>query len=65
MMYEIQLYNGKFGVFNSAGECLCVFDKLNVAADFVNYIQGGTLDDVGKYHVDEAIKKFHKATKQG
>lgn len=65
MMYEIMLCDGKFGVFNSAGECLCVFRLLNVAADFANYVQGGTLDDVEKYHVNEAIKKFHKATKQG
>ena len=64
-MYEIRLYNGKFGVFNSAGECLCVFRLLNVAADLVNYIQGGTLGDVEKYHVDEAIQKYRKATKKG
>ena len=64
-MYEIRLCDGKFGVFNSAGECLCVFDKLNVAADFVAYIQGVALDDDDKYFVDVAIKKFDKATKQG
>ena len=64
-MYEIRLCDGKFGVFNSADECLCVFRLLNVAADFVAYIQGGKLTETEKYHVDEAIKKFHKATKQG
>ena len=65
MMYEIQLYNGKFGVFNSAGECLCVFRLLNVAADFVAYIQGGKLTETEKYHVDEAVRQYHKATKKG
>ena len=64
-MYEIRLCDDKYGVFNSADECLCVFRLLNVAADFVAYIQGGKLTETEKYHVDEAIKKFHKATKQG
>lgn len=65
-MYEVRrLCDGKFGVFNSAGECLCVFRLLNVAADFVAYIQGVALDEDNKFFVDEAIKKFHKATKQG
>lgn len=61
MMYEVRLCGGdKYGVFNSADECLCVFDRLNTAADFVNYIQGGTLDEVEKYHVNEAIWKYRK-----
>ena len=64
-MYEILLCDGKYGVFNSAGECLCVFRLLNVAADFVAYIQGVALDEDCKFFVDETIKKFHKATKQG
>ena len=64
-MYEIRLCDGKFGVFNSAGECLCVFRLLNVAADFVNYIQGSTLDEVEKYHVNEAVKRYQTAIKKG
>ena len=64
-MYEIRLCDGKFGVFNSAGECLCVFDKLNVAADFVAYIQGVALDDDEKYFVDEAVKRYQTAIKKG
>lgn len=64
-MYEIGLCDGKFGVFNSAGECLCVFDKLNVAADFVAYIQGVALDEDDKYFVDEAVKRYQTAIKKG
>ena len=65
MMYEIRLYNGKFGVFNSAGECLCVFRLLNVAADFVAYIQGVALDDDDKFFVDEDVKRYQTAIKKG
>ena len=64
-MYEIRLCDGKFGVFNSAGECLCVFRLLNVAADFVAYIQGVALDDDEKYFVDEAVKRYQTAIKKG
>lgn len=64
-MYEIRLCDDKYGVFNSADECLCVFRLLNVAADFVAYIQGGKLTETEKYHVDEAIKEYRKATKKG
>ena len=64
-MYEIRLCDGKFGVFNSAGECLCVFRLLNVAADFVAYIQGVALDDDDKYFVDEAVKRYQTAIKKG
>ena len=64
-MYEIRVRDDKYGVFNSADECLCVFRLLNVAADFVAYIQGGKLTETEKYHVDEAIKEYRKATKKG
>ena len=64
-MYEIRVCDDKYGVFNSADECLCVFRLLNVAADFVAYIQGGKLTETEKYHVDEAIKEYRKATKKG
>ena len=64
-MYEIRLCDGKFGVFNSAGECLCVFRLLNVAADFVAYIQGVALDEDCKYFVDEAVKRHQTAIKKG
>ena len=64
-MYEIRLCDGKFGVFNSAGECLCVFRLLNVAADFVAYIQGVALDDDNKYFVDEGVKRHQTAIKKG
>lgn len=64
-MYEIRLCDGKFGVFNSAGECLCVFRLLNVAADFVAYIQGVALDEDDKYFVDEAVKRYQTAIKKG
>ena len=63
-MYEIRLCDGKFGVFNSAGECLCVFRLLNVAADFVAYIQGGKLTETEKFHVDEEIRNFRNFRKQ-
>ena len=62
-MYEIRLCDGKYGVYN--GECLCIFRLLNVAADFVAYIQGGKLTETEKYHVDEAVRQYHKATKKG
>ena len=62
-MYEIRLCDGKYAVYN--GECLCIFRLLNVAADFVAYIQGGKLTETEKYHVDEAIKEYRKATKKG
>ena len=55
----------KYAVFNSCDDCLCVFDKLNVAAAFVNYIQGSTLDEVEKYHVNEAVKRYQTAIKKG
>ena len=52
-MYKIMkvcdALNPRYKVLDADCNILCVFDKLNVAADFV----------------DEAIKKFHKATKQG
>ena len=64
-MYEIRVCDDKYGVFNASDECLCIFRLLNVAADFVNYIQGGTLTEIEKYHVDEAIKEYRKATKKG
>lgn len=64
-MYEIRVCDDKYGVFNSADECLCVFRLLNVAADFVAYIQGGKLTETEKYHVDEAVRQYHKATKKG
>ena len=64
-MYEIRVCDDKYGVFNSADECLCVFRLLNVAADFVAYIQGGKLTETEKYHVDEAVRQYHTATKRG
>ena len=64
-MYEIRLCDDKYGVVNSDGDILCVFRLLNVAADFVAYIQGGKLTETEKYHVDEAIKEYRKATKKG
>ena len=64
-MYEIRLRDDKYGVFNSADECLCVFRLLNVAADFVAYIQGVALDDDDKYFVDEDVKRYQTAIKKG
>ena len=63
-MYEIRLCDDKYGVVNSADECLCVFRLLNVAADFVAYIQGGKLTEIEKYHVDEEIRNFRNFRKQ-
>ena len=68
-MYKIMkvcdALNPRYKVLDADCNILCVFEKLNVAADFVAYIQGVALDEDDKYFVDEAIKKFHKATKQG
>ena len=68
-MYKIMkvcdALNPRYKVLDADCNILCVFRLLNVAADFVAYIQGGKLTETEKYHVDEAIKKFHKATKQG
>ena len=71
-MYEIKTvehfspkYQKKFAVVNSDGDILCEFRLLNVAADFVAYIQGGKLTETEKYHVDEAVRQYHKATKKG
>ena len=63
-MYEIRLCDDKYGVVNSDGDILCVFRLLNVAADFVNYIQGGTLTETEKYHVDEEIRNYRNFRKQ-
>ena len=68
-MYKIMkvcdALNPRYKVLDADCNILCVFEKLNVAADFVAYIQGVALDEDDKYFVDETIKKFHKATKQG
>lgn len=67
-MYEIMkvcdALNPRYKVLDADCNILCVFEKLNVAADFVNYIQGGTLDEVEKYHVDEEIRNFRNFRKQ-
>ena len=68
-MYEIMkvcdALNPRYKVLDADCNILCVFDKLNVAADFVNYIQGGTLGEVEKYHVNEAVKRYQTAIKKG
>ena len=68
-MYKIMkvcdALNPRYKVLDADCNILCVFEKLNVAADFVAYIQGVALDEDCKFFVDETIKKFHKATKQG
>ena len=68
-MYKIMkvcdALNPRYKVLDADCNILCVFDKLNVAADFVAYIQGGKLTETEKYHVDEAIKEYRKATKKG
>lgn len=70
-MYEIKTvehfspkYQKKFAVLNSDGDILCEFRLLEVAADFVNYIQGGTLTETQKFHVDEEIRNFRNFRKQ-
>ena len=63
-MYEIRLCDDKYGVFNASDECLCIFRLLNVAADFVAYIQGGKLTETQKFHVDEEIRNFRNFRKQ-
>lgn len=70
-MYEIKIvehfspkYQKKFAVLNSDGDILCEFRLLEVAADFVNYIQGGTLTETQKFHVDEEIRNFRNFRKQ-
>ena len=63
-MYEIRLCDDKYGVVNSDGDILCEFRLLEVAADFVNYIQGGTLTETQKFHVDEEIRNFRNFRKQ-
>ena len=68
-MYKIMkvcdALNPRYKVLDADCNILCVFEKLNVAADFVNYIQGGKLTETEKYHVDEAVRQYHKATKKG
>ena len=68
-MYKIMkvcdALNPRYKVLDADRNTLCVFEKLNVAADFVNYIQGGTLDEVEKYHVNEAVKRYQTAIKKG
>ena len=68
-MYKIvkicDALNPRYKVLDADRNTLCVFEKLNVAADFVNYIQGGTLDEVEKYHVNEAVKRYQTAIKKG
>ncbi len=70
-MYEIKTvehfspkYQKKFAVVNSDGDILCEFRLLEIAADFVNYIQGGTLTETQKFHVDEEIRNFRNFRKQ-
>ncbi len=69
MMYKIvkicDALNPRYKVLDADRNTLCVFEKLNVAADFVNYIQGNTLDEVEKYHVNEAVKRYQTAIKKG
>lgn len=68
-MYEIRVCDGNFGVYNSDGDCLCEFHSLQIAAAFVNYIQGGCVSEHEKYLIDEDIYRFHKkrenVTKRG
>lgn len=68
-MYKIMkvcdALNPRYKVLDADCNILCVFRLLNVAADFVAYIQGGKLTETEKYHVDEAIKEYRKATKKG
>ena len=67
-MYKIMkvcdALNPRYKVLDADCNILCVFDKLNVAADFVNYIQGGTLTETQKFHVDEEIRNFRNFRKQ-
>ena len=68
-MYKIMkvcdALNPRYKVLDADCNILCVFRLLNVAADFVAYIQGGKLTETEKYHVDEAVRQYHKATKKG
>ena len=67
-MYKIMkvcdALNPRYKVLDADCNILCVFEKLNVAADFVAYIQGGKLTEIEKYHVDEEIRNFRNFRKQ-
>lgn len=68
-MYKIMkvcdALNPRYKVLDADCNILCVFEKLNVAADFVAYIQGVALDENDKYFVDEAVKRYQTAIKKG
>ena len=68
-MYEIvkicDALDPRYKVLDADCNILCVFRLLNVAADFVAYIQGVALDEDYKYFVDEAVKRYQTAIKKG
>lgn len=53
-----------YAVINSRNEILCKFRCLQIAADFVRYLNGGNLfDESREYLLSTAIYEYSKLTK--